>query len=79
MLTTGDVMPLKGVRVGDCEDEVVYEKIQDGDRMILITASVENLQSIGQGIQRALGRGICKREDLFVSLTVDSEQIKSQE
>ena len=52
-------------RSKDVED-VVYNSIKHGVRLIDIASKYENEVEVGKGIKRAIDEGIVKREDLFV-------------
>ena len=60
--------PLIGV--GTCRinsvEEVIYQSIKDGARLIDTATKYENEEEVGKGIKRALDDNIVKREDLFV-------------
>ena len=47
-------------------EEVVYNSIKHGTRLIDTASKYENEVEVGKGIKRALDEGIIKREDLFV-------------
>ena len=47
-------------------DEVVYQSIKDGTRLIDTASSYKNEEEVGLGIKRAIDDKIVKREDLFV-------------
>ena len=48
------------------EDEVIYQSIKDGTRLIDTASKYENEEEVGKGIKRAIEDGIVNREDLFV-------------
>ena len=48
------------------EDDVVYNSIKHGVRLIDTASKYENEVEVGKGIKRAIDEGIVKREDLFV-------------
>ena len=52
-------------RSKDVED-VVYNSIKHGVRLIDTASKYENEVEVGKGIKRAIDEGIVKREDLFV-------------
>ena len=56
--------------VGTCGisnvEEVVYQSIKDGTRLIDTAAIYRNEEEVGKGIKRAIDENIVKREDLFV-------------
>eukprot|EP01062_Namystynia_karyoxenos_P074535 TRINITY_DN71476_c0_g1_i1.p1 TRINITY_DN71476_c0_g1~~TRINITY_DN71476_c0_g1_i1.p1 ORF type:complete len:359 (+),score=123.04 TRINITY_DN71476_c0_g1_i1:83-1078(+) len=64
-------MPLVGLGVWKAsEDETaatVYEAIKAGFRHIDAAADYGNEKGVGEGIKKALGDGLCKREDLWVT------------
>ena len=47
-------------------EEVVYQSIKDGIRLIDTASHYNNEEEIGKGIKRALDENIVKREDLFI-------------
>ncbi len=47
-------------------EEVVYQSIKDGTRLIDTASKYENEVEVGKGINKAIKEGIVKREDLFV-------------
>ena len=47
-------------------EEVVYNSIKHGTRLIDTASKYENEVEVGKGIKRAIDEGIVKREDLFV-------------
>ena len=49
----------------DVED-VVFNSIKHGVRLIDTASKYENEVEVGRGIKRAIDEGIVKREDLFV-------------
>ena len=46
--------------------EVIYQSIKDGVRLIDTAFKYENEKEVGEGIKRALDDNICKREDLII-------------
>ena len=58
------------IGVGTCGisnvEEVVYQSIKDGTRLIDTAAIYRNEEEVGKGIKRAIDENIAKREDLFV-------------
>ena len=58
------------IGVGTCRisnvEEVVYQSIKDGTRLIDTAAAYKNEEDVGKGIKRAIDENIVKREDLFV-------------
>ena len=47
-------------------EEVVYNSIKHGTRLIDTASKYENEVEVGKGIKRAIDEGIIKREDIFV-------------
>lgn len=47
-------------------DEIVYESIKDGVRLIDTASFYKNEKEVGTGIQKAISEGIVKREEMFV-------------
>ena len=47
-------------------EEVVYNSIKHGVRLIDTVSKYENEVEVGKGIKSAIDEGIVKREDLFV-------------
>ena len=67
-LNNGLTCPLIGLgttRMKNVE-EVVYQSIKDGTRLIDTASKYENEVEVGKGIKKATDEGIVKREDLFV-------------
>ncbi|KAI9314594.1 xylose reductase [Dichotomocladium elegans] len=67
---TGDKMPLVGfgcwkVDTGDAE-QVIYDAIKVGYRLIDGACDYGNEKEVGRGIARAIKDGLVKREELFV-------------
>ena len=67
-LNSGFECPVIGV--GTCNiknvEEVVYQSIKDGTRLIDTAAKYKNEEEVGKGIKRAIDENIVKREDLFI-------------
>ena len=67
-LNNGLVCPIIGL--GTCAinnvEEVVYQSIKDGTRLIDTASIYKNEEDVGKGIKRAFDEGIVKREDLFI-------------
>ena len=67
-LNNGLECPLMGL--GTCRisnvEEVVYQSIKDGVRLIDTAMKYDNEEEVGKGIKRAIDENIVKREDLFV-------------
>ncbi len=64
-------MPQEGFGVfqvpeNECE-EVVYQAIRTGYRLIDTASSYKNEEAVGRGIQRAVSEGPVRREELFVT------------
>ena len=67
-LNNGLLCPLMGLgttRMKNVE-EVVYQSIKDGTRLIDTASKYNNEVEVGKGIKKAIDEGIVKREDLFV-------------
>ena len=47
-------------------EEVIYQSIKDGVRLIDTASKYENEEAVGKGINKAIEEGIVKREDLFI-------------
>ena len=62
---TCPIIGLGTTRMKDVE-EVVYQSIKDGTRLIDTASKYENEVEVGKGINKAIKEGIVKREDLFV-------------
>ena len=58
------------IGMGTCRisnvEEVVYQSIKEGTRLIDTAAAYKNEEDVGKGIKRAIDEGLVKREDLFV-------------
>ena len=67
-LNNGLECPIIGL--GTCDmlnvEEVVYQSIKDGTRLIDTAAIYKNEEEVGKAIKRAIEENIVKREDLFV-------------
>ena len=67
-LNNGLACPIIGL--GTCAinnvEEVVYQSIKDGTRLIDTASIYKNEEEVGKGIKRAMDEGIVKREDLFI-------------
>ena len=74
-LNNGTKMPLEGFGVfqipdaAECE-EVTYNAINTGYRLIYTAAAYMNETAVGKAIARAIADGIVKREDLFITTKV---------
>ncbi len=66
----GVIIPVIGL--GTCNmkndkvEEVVYQSIKDGVRLIDTASRYDNEEGVGKGINKAIKEGIVKREDLYV-------------
>lgn len=74
-LNNGVKMPQEGFGVFQIPDpkqaeEVTYNAIKTGYRLIDTAAAYMNEEAVGKGIQRAIDDGLVKREDLFVQTKV---------
>ena len=58
-------MGLGTSRIVDVEN-IVYEAIKNGVRLIDTAYKYKNEKDIGKGIKKALDKGLCKREDLII-------------
>ena len=47
-------------------EEVLYQSIKDGVRLIDTASRYNNEEEVGKAINKAINEGIVKREDLFV-------------
>lgn len=70
-LNTGATMPIEGFGVfqipeAEQAEQVTYNAIKTGYRLIDTAASYMNEEAVGKGIRRAIADGIVTREDLFV-------------
>ena len=58
------------IGLGTCNlkeiEQVVYQSIKDGVRLIDTASKYENEEQVGKGIKKAIDEGIVKREDLFI-------------
>ena len=84
VLNTGAKMPLEGFGVfqipdaKECE-QVVYDAIKTGYRLLDTAASYGNEEALGKGVKRAVADGLVKREDLFITTKVWVSDMKSEE
>lgn len=66
---TGDKLPLVGFGTARIPNEdteqVVYDAIKAGNRLIDGALCYANEAEVGQGVRRAIADGIVKREELF--------------
>lgn len=83
-LNTGAKMPIEGFGVfqipdaAQCE-QVTYDAIKTGYRMIDTAAAYMNEEAVGKGIRRAIADGLVKREDLFVVSKIWVQDMKNEE
>ena len=58
------------IGLGTCNlkeiEEVVYQSIKDGTRLIDTASGYKNEEQVGKGVKKAIEEGIVKREDLFI-------------
>ena len=75
-LNSGHTCPLIGLGTVSVKsvDEVVYNSIKDGTRMIDTADAYGNEVEIGKGISRAINDGIVKREDLFIITKLNARE-----
>lgn len=83
-LNTGAKMPLEGFGVFQIPDqkqceEVTYEAIQSGYRLIDTAAAYMNEEAVGRAVRRAINDGIVKREDLFIVSKLWVQDMKNEE
>ena len=66
-LSNGMEIPIIGLGTSKIArpEEIVYNQIKNGVRLIDTAFKYENEEKVGKGIKRALDEGICKREDLI--------------
>jgi len=83
-LNNGIKMPAEGFGVyqipdqAQCE-EVVYNAIRTGYRLIDTAAAYGNEETVGRAVKRAVADGLAKREDLFITTKVWVQDQKSEE
>ena len=83
-LNTGANMPLEGFGVfqipdlKECE-EVVYNVIKTGYRLLDTAAAYGNEEAVGKGVDRAIADGFTTREELFITTKVWVTDMKSEE
>lgn len=83
-LNTGAKMPLEGFGVfqipdvAECE-QVVYEAIKTGYRLLDTAASYGNEEALGKGVKRAIADGLVTREELFITTKVWVSDMKNEE
>ena len=84
LLNTGAKMPLEGFGVfqipdaKECE-QVVYDAIRTGYRLLDTAASYGNEEALGKGVKRAISEGIVTREDLFITTKVWVSDMKTED
>lgn len=83
-LNNGTKMPLEGFGVFQIPDaaqaeEVTYNAIKTGYRLIDTAAAYMNEQAVGKAVQRAIADGIVTREDLFITTKVWVQDQKTEE
>ena len=66
-LSNGMKIPIIGLGTSKIAkpEEIVYNSIKNGARLIDTAYKYENEIEVGIGIKKALDEGVCKREDLF--------------
>lgn len=77
-------MPLEGFGVFQIRDEaqceqVVYDAIKTGYRLLDTAASYMNEEAVGKGVKRAIADGLTTREELFITTKVWVQDAKSEE
>ena len=83
-LNTGAKMPLEGFGVfqipdlKECE-EVVYNAIKTGYRLIDTAAAYANEEAVGKAVARAISDGLTTREELFITTKVWVNDMKSED
>lgn len=83
-LNTGAKMPMEGFGVfrvpdkAECE-EMVYQAIRIGYRLIDTAASYTNEDAVGKAVRHAIKDGICTREDLFITSKLWVQDMASYE
>lgn len=77
-------MPLEGFGVfqipdaAQCE-QVVYEAIRTGYRLLDTAAAYMNEEAVGKGVARAISEGLTTREELFITTKVWVQDAKSED
>ena len=77
-------MPMEGFGVfqipdaAECE-QVVYDAIKTGYRLLDTAASYGNEEALGKGVKRAIADGLVKREELFITTKVWVSDMKNEE
>ena len=83
-LNTGAKMPLEGFGVfqipdaAECE-QVVYDAIKTGYRLLDTAASYGNEDALGKGVKRAIADGLVNREELFITTKVWITDMKTED
>ena len=83
-LNQGAEMPLEGFGVfqipdaAQCE-QVTYEAIQTGYRLIDTAAAYMNEEAVGKAVARAIADGITTRDELFITTKVWVQDMKTEE
>ena len=83
-LNTGAKMPLEGFGVfqipdaAQCE-EVVYNAIKTGYRLLDTAAAYMNEEAVGKGVARSVADGLVTREELFITTKVWVQDQKTEE
>lgn len=83
-LNTGAKMPLEGFGVfqipdaAQCE-QVVYEAIRTGYRLLDTAAAYMNEEAVGKGVARTISEGLTTREELFITTKVWVQDAKSED
>ncbi|MBR0415540.1 MAG: aldo/keto reductase [Clostridia bacterium] len=82
-LNTGAKMPLEGFGVFQIQDaaeceQVVYDAIKTGYRLIDTAAAYFNEEAVGKGIARAIEDGLATREELFITTKVWVSDMKTE-
>lgn len=83
-LNTGTKMPLEGFGVFQIPDavqceQVVYEAIKTGYRLLDTAAAYMNEEAVGKGVARAISEGLTTREELFITTKVWVQDMKSED
>ncbi|MDE7044079.1 MAG: aldo/keto reductase [Acetatifactor sp.] len=83
-LNTGAKMPLEGFGVFQIRDaaqceQVVYDAIRTGYRLLDTAASYGNEEAVGKGVKRAVADGLTTREELFITTKVWVQDAKNEE
>ena len=82
-LNTGAKMPLEGFGVfqipdaAECE-QVVYDAIKTGYRLLDTAASYGNEEALGKGVKHAIADGLVTREELFITTKVWITDMKTE-